>query len=244
MSLATHDVPPTALNSDQARFRDMEDKILHGISSTDFDLDAAAQLLDTFRTSAGEIYLNQRLSEWKNFLRMLQDRGFPKTILEIGTGRGGSAYFWSRLAPAGAKIVTVDLSEGASEYVAIYQRPEVNPVTCITGDSRSEDTVHAVVQAMEGRKIDLLYIDGDHTYEGVKADFETYAPMLAANSRVAFHDIHPDFFQARGVKTSCDSGEVFRFWNELKANHVFREFVAEPRAEQDGFGLGVIEHGV
>lgn len=36
--------------------------------------------------------------------------------------------------------------------------------------------------------IDLLFIDGDHSYEGVKKDWDLYSPILQPNSIVIFHD--------------------------------------------------------
>lgn len=269
------------LVSDAARFREMEDVLLGRKSPP--EIDSAVELLRTFRLSnQRRIYLNQRVSEWKRFLQFLQDRGFPRTILEIGTGRGGSAFFWSRFSPPGAHIVTVDLDPAASDLVAIYHRPGANPVDCITGNSTAPATVDAIMQTLDrlqrscasdvvgsavrttppraqeavrkadpttiaqghlgDRPVDLLYIDGDHSYEGVEADFERYRQFCAPNSLIAFHDIHPDFFQSRGIKTSCDSGLVYKFWNELKARYPSQEFIEEPRAEQDGFGIGVIEY--
>ena len=174
-------------------------------------------------------------------MNFLQNRGFPQTILEIGTGRGGSTFFWSRLSPAGARIVTVDLAEIAGQLVKIYDRPGANPVHCITGDSTSAATVEAVRKALGGPPVELLYIDGDHTYGGVKSDYERYKSFCGAARSIAFHDIHPDFFHAKGVRTDCDSGEVYKFWEDLKAGHSFHEFIEEPRAEMDGFGIGVIE---
>ena len=38
------------------------------------------------------------------------------------------------------------------------------------------------------KPIDLLFIDGDHSYEGVKKDWDLYSPMLTSNSLVVFHD--------------------------------------------------------
>ncbi|HOF00470.1 MAG TPA: class I SAM-dependent methyltransferase [Spirochaetota bacterium] len=38
-------------------------------------------------------------------------------------------------------------------------------------------------------KIDFLFIDGDHSYEGVKKDWDLYSPLLKPNSIVLFHDI-------------------------------------------------------
>lgn len=38
------------------------------------------------------------------------------------------------------------------------------------------------------RRIDLLFIDGDHSFEGVRTDFEMFRPWLAPNALVIFHD--------------------------------------------------------
>jgi hypothetical protein len=86
--------------------------------------------------------------------------------------------------------------------------------------------------------LDILFIDGDHSYEGVKADFLAYSSMVRPGGLIAFHDIVSDN-EARGrAKSLAWSGGVPRFWNELK--HLFdaAEYVENP--EQDGYGIGVI----
>jgi predicted O-methyltransferase YrrM len=50
----------------------------------------------------------------------------------------------------------------------------------------STEVVHTV--ASQTSYLDLLFIDGDHTYEGVKADWEAYKSFLQPNSIVVFHD--------------------------------------------------------
>ena len=41
---------------------------------------------------------------------------------------------------------------------------------------------------MEGLKLDLIYIDADHSYEGVKKDFELYSQILKRNGIIMIHD--------------------------------------------------------
>jgi hypothetical protein len=71
--------------------------------------------------------------------------------------------------------------------------------------------------------IDLLHIDGFHSYDAVKTDFETWCPKAAPGAIVLFHDV-----QAR----MKDFG-AWRFWRELEAEH-------ETFLFHHGYGLGVL----
>lgn len=42
-------------------------------------------------------------------------------------------------------------------------------------------------------KIDLLFIDGDHSYEGVKTDFELYSTLLSENGIIIIHDTDKNY---------------------------------------------------
>jgi predicted O-methyltransferase YrrM len=79
--------------------------------------------------------------------------------------------------------------------------------------------------------IDYLFIDGDHTYAGVKQDFEMYSPLVRRGGLVAFHDIC--------VHTSQEQCEVDRFWREIRTQFKSREFVQNP--DQGKYGIGVLE---
>jgi hypothetical protein len=59
-------------------------------------------------------------------------------------------------------------------------------------------------------KIDLLYIDGDHTYNGVKLDFELYSTILNENGIIVIHDTDEKYEQTLIVSEDTKK-DHFRF---------------------------------
>jgi len=80
----------------------------------------------------------------------------------------------------------------------------------------------------KGKKYGYIHIDGDHSYEGVKSDFEMFWPKLEKGGFLAIHDIgSPD-----------KDGNVYgtrQFWKEVSKKYkVAIEFIEDP-------GLGILQ---
>ena len=92
----------------------------------------------------------------------------------------------------------------------------------IVGNSQYEDIVSQVVNL--NLKYDMITIDADHSYGGVKTDFINYTPLLNKGGIILFHDIHAQTVKATKLfldyvnKTDlqfCTVGEFVFFLNSL-----------------------------
>jgi len=153
----------------------------------------------------------------------------PSTILEIGTSSGGTLYIWARHIKSCRKIISLDLPRGFTHSKIKFYKlfDEIKESYFLRGNSHNKRTVDMLAKIVGQVKIDFLFIDGDHSYEGVRQDFRTYAQFVARGGVVALHDImyHPDY----GVN---------RFWNEIKSQYASKEIVAS--RNQVGYGIGVL----
>lgn len=113
-------------------------------------------------------------------------------ILEIGTWKGGSAQIigMARRRKKG-KIFTVDnfrtdIFPGGRESVGdVIERLRISKIknlTLVVGES------DIFAQNWKEGMIDLLFIDGDHRYEGIKADISNWVPHVKRDGIVLFHD--------------------------------------------------------
>jgi predicted O-methyltransferase YrrM len=187
---------------------------------------------------AAPMTASQRYDELMPLLDKVEDLR-PRFVCEIGTSAGGTLYLLTRASRDDALIISVDLAipphtrAARAKLAGKRQR-----LVSIEGDSHGAETKDAVVRELGGNRLDVLFIDGDHSYDGVRADFELYAPLVRPGGIVALHDVNSDFRARHGLETPSISGEVPRYWNELKRDHRTEELIAD--AEQDGFGIGVV----
>jgi len=157
----------------------------------------------------------------------------PKYILEIGTADGGTLFCFCKLADSNATIVSIDFGGYPEWKIPIYQafKKENQRLYLLRKDSHKKETLDEVLKILNGNQVDFLFIDGDHTYEGVKKDFEMYGPLVRKGGIVAFHDIVP-----RGELEKI--GEVPLFWREIKNNLDYKEIIKD--LDQLGWGIGII----
>jgi len=176
--------------------------------------------------------------EIKNLLLIL-DKVKPKVILEIGTAGGGTLFLFSNIAHEEATLISVDLYQPTTKRILFrYIKKRKQKIYLIQGDSHSIETLRKIEGILRNNRVDFLFIDGDHSYEGVKKDFEMYSPLVRKGGIIAFHDIIPDYYTKYGIKTYSWSGEVHKFWNEVKEKYEHLEIVKD--RSQDGAGIGVL----
>jgi cephalosporin hydroxylase len=160
----------------------------------------------------------------------------PRTVVEIGTHRGGTLACWAVVAHPNAHLVSIDLPSledglGTTDSDLARLRGLIAPhqrLSAIREDSHARATYEQLLRILDGEAVDLLWIDGDHSDAGVRQDVSLYLPLVRVGGLVALHDIHanPDF----------PRNQVHHVWAELKARYPHREYIDQ---DQPGGGMGI-----
>ena len=113
------------------------------------------------------------------FIDMLRCVGQCDNWLEIGTHKGESTAL---VASSGQvkNIVTIDVKD--YEKIGLYH--EFDNIEFMLG--HSDD----LVDRFEDESFDMIYIDGDHTYEQVCKDIDNYLPKVKNGGFIGGHDYH------------------------------------------------------
>ena len=105
---------------------------------------------------------------------------------------------------------------------------KVVPLRAYSDDPGAVERVRA---SLDGQPLDLIFIDGGHTYEVVSGDMRRFAPLVRPGGLIAFHDI----------STGASSEDVPRFWAEIRDSYQHDEII--DRANGEGMGIGVLRVG-
>jgi cephalosporin hydroxylase len=183
------------------------------------------------------IVMAQVRSEAVALGKLLEERA-PKRSLEIGTNYGGTLFLLCNSAPPGATIISVDLPSG--RFGGGYPRRKIplfrkfrksrQRLHLIRADSHVQETKERVLRILNGELLDYLFLDGDHTYEGVRQDFAMYAPLVCKGGIIALHDI--------AVHNRHADCQVDKFWGEVKNKYQHQEIIENPT--QGWAGVGVL----
>ena len=187
-----------------------------------------------FNTYEGIIRPQQKKSEIIQLLELLKPQKL-RVIIEIGTMKGGTLFLFSKITANNAIIISIDLPRarfggGYPKYrIPLYRgfASQNQRIFLIRADSHLKSTLKKVQNILNDKKVDLLFLDGDHRYMGVKNDFEMYTPLLGKRGNVVFHDI---------VQCLEQDVNVHKFWNEIKKMYEFKEIVEDWDQKRAGIG--------
>jgi hypothetical protein len=166
-------------------------------------------------------------------MAMAEENG-TTVVCEIGAWDAGTSVLLSRVLHP-ELLVVMDL------YVKNRWRlrravPAGTTVRVIDGDTSQPGTVRRLRRVLGGRKIDLLLIDGDHSWAGVRQDFLNYRPFVRDAGLIAFHDT----CEVTDPRSTSWSGGVPAFWRIIRSIYPAQEFV--DAVGQQGMGIGVIHY--
>lgn len=111
------------------------------------------------------------LEQLLKLLVMLQ----PEKILEIGVHRGGFLETMRSVFPDAVLV-------GIENDVSYLEFHDFNLINGTSQDLETRDKFSTMGQ------FDFLFIDGDHHYADVRADYEIYGPLVRPGGIIAFHD--------------------------------------------------------
>jgi len=142
--------------------------------------------------------LEQHFPEWKMFLEIceiyLKNHKIENpVVVELGIWKNIQKRFWEQLF--GATHIGID-------HTRRRGKPD------IYAEIHSPGTMKILKEKLNGRPINILFIDADHSYEAVKKDYEVFSPLCS--DIIVLHDIN----SCRHEENK--QVEVWRFWDELK----------------------------
>lgn len=163
------------------------------------------------------------------------------SYLEIGLQRATTFHYIGQTLPPGALMVGIDLpggrwgvKDGAGWITEVVNDLRANKhinAQAILGDSKDPKVI---ATANRLSPYDCVFIDGDHAYDAVKADWDNYGPM--AQKMVVLHDIdtpaHPEMTPKKLEKYG-----VHRFWPKIKVIAPYEEIIDQ---DDRGMGIGVL----
>jgi predicted O-methyltransferase YrrM len=155
------------------------------------------------RTRGVEGWLTDR--EGEALFRLARDHGKLGAVVEIGSWKGRSTIWLAcgQRAGTGGKVVAIDPHTGSTEHQTTERVWTFHEFQHNVSAAGVADLVEPLVMtsreaaSMLNQPVGLIFIDGAHDYEAVRADFEAWFPKVVDGGVMAFNDADswPDVFQ-------------------------------------------------
>jgi cephalosporin hydroxylase len=179
----------------------------------------------------------------------------PRTVLEIGSLHGGTLWHWLRFAPPGALVLNIDAlvcpqdtryasqkagHNGLWAHWAVdfgvglktFTGYSTDPAILVQVRTTLLEMGRAADPQLTGDSpqptLDFLFLDGDHSYVGVKFDYLHYGPLVRSGGLIALHDI-----------LDRPTSQVARLWREIVQSGARTRVLLES-PNQPEMGIGVV----
>ena len=148
-------------------------------------------------------------------------------VVELGALMGASAIFFALVNPK-AQVYTLDSYWNWKSKERIYDDARTQKIYSHFKRCGVEDRIKFIYTDTKNfdwgimdKPIDFLFIDNDHSFEGVKADFENFSPYVKSGGLVGFHDVvqgDSDNFGVprylESIKLSLEYAGIMAFWRK------------------------------
>jgi len=112
-------------------------------------------------------------------------------FVEIGRFKGGSTLTFASALPEGVELWSYDLHVALRDDMPVEQLDsELRDALARYGLDHKVHLVVADSRKVEppSTEIEALFIDGDHSYEGARADFDRWSALVRPGGQLLFHD--------------------------------------------------------
>lgn len=140
----------------------------------------------------------------------------PRTVVEIGSYLGRSTVFLGqavrRFGPSGARVVSIDPHTGDRqqlEGIDLASTPTLDLFRFVVASAGLDDVVDIRVATSDDAAtvwtgaVDLLFVDGWHSYDAVRSDIAHWTPHLTSDGLVCFDDVDTYAEVKAAVEDGC-----------------------------------------
>lgn len=138
-------------------------------------------------THEGGLLLQQNPDEFAALAVFLRERGPHAEYMEIGSASGGACLFLHREVGFG-RVLSLDNGEHPRAVAQPEHFSQIENFKQFLGDSHSEEARRFLEAEVGGPLLDVAFIDGDHSYEGVWQDIELTRPFCRPGALMVLHD--------------------------------------------------------